>query len=190
MTGTKTPLVWMAGMAAALLLILATPDQAASCGCGYNYIYGTSGNDNIVGTDSSECIFPGKGDNTVDARGGCDLISEINASSVGTNTFYGGKGADFIYGGDGPDTIYGETGPDFIDGLQGNDTIGGYYGNDLFYGSGGDDDLWGGQDHDVLYANDGNDTLRGNRGVDFGIGDAGTDSCNSLETALTCEIIF
>ena len=73
-------------------------------------IDGTTGPDDLVGTDQQDVI---------DALGGDDYVSGLAAADV----LYAGAGNDTVVGRDGPDRIYGNTGSDELFGTHGNDTI-------------------------------------------------------------------
>src|SRR5215203_5603970 len=73
-------------------------------------IDGTSGPDDLVGTDKDDVIH---------GSGGKDYISGLAAPDV----LYGGAGNDTVVGRDGNDHIYGNTGSDMLFGNHGNDTI-------------------------------------------------------------------
>ena len=71
---------------------------------------GTSGPDDLVGTDKDDVIH---------GSGGKDYISGLAAPDV----LYGGAGNDTMVGRDGNDRINGNTGSDMLFGNHGNDTI-------------------------------------------------------------------
>ena len=71
---------------------------------------GTSGPDDLVGTDKDDVIH---------GSGGKDYISGLAAPDV----LYAGAGNDTVVGRDGNDRIYGNTGSDMLFGEEGNDTI-------------------------------------------------------------------
>jgi Ca2+-binding RTX toxin-like protein len=73
-------------------------------------IDGTSGPDDLVGTDKDDVIH---------GSGGKDYISGLAAPDV----LYAGAGNDTVVGRDGNDRIYGNTGSDMLFGNHGNDTI-------------------------------------------------------------------
>ena len=73
-------------------------------------IDGTSGPDDLVGTDKDDVIHAG---------GGADYVSGLAASDV----LYAGAGNDTVVGRDGNDRIYGNGGSDVLFGNQSNDTI-------------------------------------------------------------------
>jgi Ca2+-binding RTX toxin-like protein len=73
-------------------------------------IDGTSGADDLVGTDKDDVIH---------ASGGADYLSGLAAPDV----LYAGAGNDTVVGREGNDRIYGNTGSDELFGEEGNDTI-------------------------------------------------------------------
>lgn len=80
------------------------------------------------GTDESENLYGGSGNDTLAAGGGNDSL-------------WGGEGNDTLEGGTGNDRLYGEAG---------NDTLQGGDGLDILVGGDGSDSLDGGADNDVL----------------------------------------
>ena len=97
----------------------------------------TAGHDVIVGTEASETINGGGGNDVVCALGGNDRLS-------------GGNGNDRMFGGDGNDVIYGDAGADVVHGGSGNDGLSGGAGADALYGSAGGDKMYGGPDFDTV----------------------------------------
>jgi Ca2+-binding RTX toxin-like protein len=73
-------------------------------------IDGTSGPDDLVGTDKDDVIH---------ASGGADYVSGL----AGPDVLYAGAGNDTVVGRDGNDRIYGNTGSDMLFGNESNDTI-------------------------------------------------------------------
>jgi Ca2+-binding RTX toxin-like protein len=73
-------------------------------------IDGTSGPDDLVGTDKDDVIH---------ASGGADYVSGLAAADV----LYAGAGNDTVVGREGNDRIYGNTGSDTLVGEEGNDSI-------------------------------------------------------------------
>ena len=73
-------------------------------------IDGTSGPDDLVGTDKADVIH---------GSGGKDYISGLAAADV----LYGGADKDTVVGREGNDRIYGNAGSDMLFGNEGNDTI-------------------------------------------------------------------
>ncbi|MDY7101928.1 MAG: ExeM/NucH family extracellular endonuclease [Actinomycetota bacterium] len=80
-------------------------------------VFGTGGDDVIVGTDRGDIIF---------GRGGDDVIC-------------GGDGADIIDAGTGDDTVFGEGGADLLTGGRGRDLLDGGPGRDILLGGLGRD---------------------------------------------------
>lgn len=146
------------------------------------------------GTDESENLYGGSGNDTLTAGGGNDSV-------------WGGEGNDELYGEPGNDRLYGEAGNDTLQGGDGLDILVGGDGSDSLDGGTGDDVLIGdGQGElqsvieDAVNAetfrdfldlkspeelesymskfeteNDGNDTLEGGDGDDMLFGMAGDD---------------
>ena len=114
-------------------------------------IKGTSGNDDIDGTDANETIKGLKGDDHVHGQGGDDLVR-------------GGKGSDVVEGNAGDDIVRGGRGNDFVFGGSGDDVLFGGKGNDLLNGGGGDElfeaDLTGGAGNDIVNGGKGYDVLQ------------------------------
>ncbi len=82
--------------------------------------------EDIVGSDHSDIITMGAGDNNVSGRDGNDIIE----GGLGNDTLEGGDGNDTLYGGMGNDTLMGGDGFDRYIGGAGNDTfIGGNSGS-------------------------------------------------------------
>jgi Ca2+-binding RTX toxin-like protein len=100
-------------------------------------ITGTSGPDDLRGTDLHDVIFGGAGDDTLAGFGGHDHLD-------------GGVGDDLLSGGDGDDLLKGDEGDDTLDGGTGKDTLLGGAGNDLLKGGAGRDVLDGGAGDDTL----------------------------------------
>jgi Ca2+-binding RTX toxin-like protein len=73
-------------------------------------IDGTSGPDDLVGTDKDDVIH---------ASGGADYVSGLAAPDL----LYAGAGNDTVVGRDGNDRIYGNAGSDELFGNHNNDTI-------------------------------------------------------------------
>jgi Ca2+-binding RTX toxin-like protein len=95
------------------LLIMATIGLGVLLGGGValaDTIDGTSGPDDLVGTDKDDVIH---------GSGGADYISGLAAPDL----LYAGAGNDTVVGREGNDRIYGNTGSDKLFGNQSNDTI-------------------------------------------------------------------
>jgi Ca2+-binding RTX toxin-like protein len=131
-------------------------------------IFGTTGDDVIIGDDKRNIVYgeggtdricTGGGDDDVDTEevGGetaalfADLgpgIDDLFSLSGGRNEVYGRGGADFIFTDTGDDLVVGGGGGDNIDGWRGADEIHGDKGNDDLAGEEGFDTLDGGKGRD------------------------------------------
>lgn len=145
------------------------------------WLFGTAGNDRLMGTDRPEHIMAGAGHDTVSGGGGNDTLRGDTGNDVlrggdGDDQLFGGPGNDTLFGDAGNDLIYGEDGNDLIYGGAGNDTLHGGPGDDLIYGEGGDDSLTGGDGNDTLVGGDGNDWLEAMTGNNRLLGQSGNDT--------------
>ena len=175
-----------------------------------NPIFGTSGNDNIHGTNWNDLIIAFEGDDKVNGSNGDDCIiggsgkDKLDASN-GNDVVFGNEGNDTLDGSNGNDLLIAGSGDDKLDGSNGNDRMFGEEGNDVFDGSNGDDYMIGGPGNDKFDASNGNDYVEGNEGNDNMIGgngndnlvggpdtdkangNLGRDTCDA-ETEISCEI--
>jgi hypothetical protein len=135
------------------------------CPPGSNYIAGTAGPDNIVGTNQADCIFGMGGNDVIQGGNQQDYI----CGGSGNDDIDGGNAHDFLHGGDGNDIING--------GSNGGDTLLGGAGNDQLFGSTGNDLLIGGDGDDALVGDTGDDSLDGGPGIDTLDGALGNDMC-------------
>ena len=133
--------------------------------------YGTQYGDVHIGTDASERLNGGAGNDTIDGGGGADIIE----GSLGDDTLRGGTGADRLYGDDGTDTLMGESGNDTLYGGAGNDTMDGGSMADTLWGGIGRDTMRGGIGNDTLHGEAGDDWIYGNEGADVLVGGLGAD---------------
>jgi VCBS repeat-containing protein len=143
-------------------------------------IIGTSGDDTLEGTNSSDVISGGAGDDTLSGDGGSDKLSGGSGDDVldggsGNDALSGGSGSDTLSGGSGNDVLSGGSGSDVLDGGSGNDLLSGGTGDDILSGGSGNDDLYGGTGNDVLDGGSGNDDLYGGSGSDTIYGGSGND---------------
>ncbi|WP_052265159.1 fasciclin domain-containing protein [Ruegeria sp. ANG-R] len=110
-------------------------------------ILGQKNTDFILGDDSDEFIFTGRGKDFVHGGGGNDVIntgsgSDIALGGAGNDIIFGGRGKDILRGDEGHDKIFGGRGQDIIDGGAGNDKLVGGRGSDIFEFEKGDGDDW------------------------------------------------
>ncbi|MFC7739409.1 VCBS domain-containing protein [Roseomonas sp. GCM10028921] len=113
--------------------------------------WGTSGRDQLVGTNIAEQFAAGDGDDEIAAGGGDDRA-------------YGGNGNDTVSGGIGNDYITGDAGCDVLSGDEGVDTLYGGDGNDTLRGGACDGDVvngGSGADTYIYGVGDGRDVIEG-----------------------------
>ncbi len=96
-----------------------------------NPVAGTSGADEIIGSDAPEAINGGSGADHLVGGAGSDRLT-------------GGGGKDYLEGGVGNDRITGDAGQDQLFGGEGNDRLEGGLGNDLLAPGTGTDFVDGG----------------------------------------------
>ncbi|MEH6692172.1 MAG: cadherin-like domain-containing protein [Pseudorhizobium pelagicum] len=125
-------------------------------------IWGTEGDDRLLGTPFEDVVSGGGGDDFIYGRESDDIV-------------YGGEGNDTLLGGDGDDVIYGDAGRDILFGGAGDDILFGGAGHDDLYGEDGNDSLMGGAGEDLLAGGAGDDRLFGEEGDDLLLGEAGND---------------
>ena len=113
-------------------------------------IYGTQGNDTLLGTASGDWIY------------GYPAGTGFPDEETGNDSLRGGEGSDRLYGGGGNDTLRGDAGYDRLYGGAGNDVLqDGGTGLDAFDGGDGDDlFLVSGSGNDTFLGGAGDDTLR------------------------------
>ncbi len=110
-------------------------------------LYGTAGNDNLIGVwNEQNSFFGGFGHDTL--WGGQE--HDFMRGGAGDDVFQAGAGNDYMRGGIGDDTFYGDDGADILRGGVGDDYLMGGAGNDLLVGGPGDDVMSGGLGDDVF----------------------------------------
>jgi Ca2+-binding RTX toxin-like protein len=102
---------------------------------GFNFRFGTHGNDTIYASKGNDIIFSFGGNDKIYAGAGHDAI----AAGSGNDIVYGGSGNDRVYGQWGDDMLWGDSGNDFVFGGVGSDTLEGGTGNDMLMGGDGAD---------------------------------------------------
>lgn len=117
----------------------------------------TEGDDDLIGTDTTDNIDLLDGSDTYAAGGGSDQV----IGGGGDDIVDGGGGNDNLSGDAGNDTLLGGSGRDTLDGGDDNDSLDGGNNADVLNGGSGNDMLLGGSDADVLDGGAGDDTLNG-----------------------------
>lgn len=134
-------------------------------------LYGTDGNDRIVGTPQMDIIVARGGDDTIIGRESGDTIY----AGDGDDRIVAGDGDDIVFGGKGDDLVFAGAGNDSVFGGEGNDTLFGEEGDDVLVGENGNDAIDGGGGRDAIDGGGGNDTLRGGADADTVAGGDGDD---------------
>ncbi len=132
---------------------------------------GSTGDDNLTGTEDADAFLLLAGNDTAAGGGGDDAF----CGAEGNDALAGEAGNDRFEGAEGDDTADGGEGDDTADGGPGNDAFVGSEGNDLFEGATGDDTADGGAGNDAFVGSEGNDALLGLNGNDDLNGGAGKD---------------
>ncbi|MER5770210.1 calcium-binding protein [Streptomyces sp. NPDC001985] len=88
---------------------------------------GGDGMDHLMGDDSDQRLWGGRGDDMIEAYGGADVVH----AGPGDDHAMGGDGRDVLLGGPGNDTLHGEGGDDLVSGGPGRDTLDGGPGRDI-----------------------------------------------------------
>ena len=162
-------------------------------------LFGSSGDDDWVGTGFVDLMQGNDGNDNMSAGAGNDTLfggagADILVGQGGIDQSHGGDGNDYLYMGDGNDTAYGNVGvdvllleagddlgyggddTDYIFGGLGNDTLLGEGGVDVLQGEAGNDIFDGGTGGDYVYGGTGNDTAYGRDGNDIFVMEAGNDT--------------
>jgi hypothetical protein len=116
-------------------------------------VFGTNGDDVLVGTDDAQVICGFRGRDVLVGNGGGDVL----LGGDGVDSLKGGLGDDAMRGGTGRDSINGGAGADFASGGSGSDSIDGDEGNDRLTGGSGRDRINGGPGFDVCRGGTGRD---------------------------------
>ena len=145
--------------------------EAISMGLGDDTVRGLNGNDTISGGAGDDRLFGGPGHDLLFGEDGADNL----LGGRDSDTIYGGASADSLSGEDGNDWLYGGEGADYVSGGRGSDQLFGEEGNDLLEGGDFADELWGGDGSDSLFGDAGEDKLYGGMGNDTLTGGEGAD---------------
>ena len=135
-----------------------------------NYV-GVQGDDTVHGTDVSNTLSTGNGDDIAFGLDGDDVLyggygEDALYAGSGNDYAFGFIGNDILYGAAGDDSLFGDVGDDTHFGEAGSDSISGWHGDDILYGGTDDDVLEGGAGSDTLIGGSGSDTLSGGEGAD------------------------
>ncbi len=157
-------------------------------------MFGTTGDDNLVGTATNDVIYGMAGNDTLDGTGGVDIL----VGSTGNDTYIVDTTTDTLteLAGGGTDTVQSSvtftigatfenltlTGSNAINGTgnAGVNVLTGNSNNNALSGLDGVDTLIGGDGNDTLDGGLGVDTMTGGLGNDTYVVNAGTDIINEL----------
>ena len=106
-------------------------------------------------------------------------LADLEASSDGNDTLYGGIGDDIMCGMGGADKLFGGNGDDVLLGGSGKDELNGGNGDDYLDGGKGADTLLGGDGNDIFRYGKG-DTIDGEDGFNILLGNENDGSLNDL----------
>lgn len=142
-----------------------------SSGRGGNKGGGSKVNDplpDLNGTDHNDTLYADKKGQTVNGRGGDDILN----GSFGSDTLNGGDGNDRLtdntnFDDSVTDTLNGGAGDDVLRSHGGADVLEGEAGNDTLTADGAGSVLSGGAGDDRLFANGANSRVDGGDGIDF-----------------------
>jgi Ca2+-binding RTX toxin-like protein len=91
-----------------------------------SWLYGTAGDDRLLGGDGNNALFGRGGNDFLSSRG--DHARQFFSGGWGNDTIYGGSGYDYMLGGSGNDQLVSADGNDYLVGGRGNDTLTGGFG--------------------------------------------------------------
>lgn len=144
-------------------------------------IYGTSGKDNMKGTNADDVINGMANHDQIKGNNGNDTLlgaagNDSLYGSNGNDLLDGGDGHDYLEGGNGDDTLLGGADKDSLYGANGNDSVDGGNGNDLLFGGNGNNTLLGGEGQDIIEGGKDSDFIDGGTGNDIILGGLGSDT--------------
>ncbi len=125
-------------------------------------IFGLDGDDSLHGGNLDDTLQGGKGNDWLNGRTGDDDLRGGNDS----DRLLGDTGEDILRGGNGFDSLFGGSGADTAYGLSGDDRITGGQGIDSLFGGSGADYIYGGPQFDIITGGSGADTVYGASGAD------------------------
>jgi hypothetical protein len=143
---------------------------------GVEGLVGSAYGDQLAGDKQLNLLAGISGDDTIDGRGGGDIVAFLTATgavtaNLATGSSSGaGEGTDSLSNVSGlagsayDDVLTGDGERNVILGRDGNDQLSGAGGNDVLWGGNGNDQVNGGDGLDALYGDPGNDTLDGGSG--------------------------
>jgi len=134
-----------------------------------------TGDDLFTGSAFNNRVFPGGGQNSLEAGAGIDTVDYSIGYEAGATINLSGGGAS----GGGQDAIGGvenAVGTAFNDEIIGSDVVGGTNGANLLVGGKGSDSISGNAGPDSVRAGAGNDSIRGGAGDDTLEGQGGKDN--------------
>ncbi len=178
-------------------------DLGASNPNGYAHVFGTDGDDSIIGDAQNNWIVGSRGRDILkggagndfiivdaqddlaqlDGGAGFDVVQAVGSGGVILNltranieAAIGSSGSDILVGGGYSNTfIDGGVGDDFIYGGAADDALSGGDGDDLIEGMAGDDLIRGHRGEDLLRGGEGDDLLFGGESSDVLLGGDGND---------------
>ena len=84
----------------------------------YLFVYGTAGDDRMIGSDDDDYFYALAGNDVLEGLGGHDVLKGFEGNDV----LNGGDGDDGLFADEGADTLDGGEGTDIADGGPGTDT--------------------------------------------------------------------
>lgn len=148
-----------------------TDDEACCPDDGTSVVLGTSGNDNLSGGSSSQCLVGLAGDDQLEAGSAGDYL----ICGPGVDQCDGDSGPDVIHGGPDRDVVDAGSANDLVDAGEGDNEVDLGSGNDECVAGGGADEIDGESGHDVVHAGAGDDVVKGGGGNDELHGGFGDD---------------
>lgn len=162
---------------------------------GVEMIEGSNVDDTLVGDNGVNLFLSEEGDDTIDGRGGSDLIFFLNALNgvqvdLRENTAHGMAptvdsvvNVEDVVGSEFDDQIRGDNGRNFLNGSDGEDEVRGRKGNDYLAGGAHDDTIVGGGGrNDLVDFFQSSNSVRVKLALSTQARGEGTDQLNSIES--------